>query len=271
VLLPVLLIAAIAGMAIVLLTLRLQLPPKRPAPDPLKPTRPKPDGSEDPLLTKILEMDDIPFESPTRGAIVVMNLSRGPPSERLPELSPAEYARDAVRRTIRHSHLRRRVVAQCGTGSTYLFQRHVTEGSERWNFEVEVAAGDDGTPWIESARMKYRSRGVESQGEAGVDEDAQDSWDEEIDAHPSGAPPIGMLACPCCGHATVTSRGAYEICPVCFWEDDGQGDADADAIRGGPNRVSLVDGRRNFARIGASDEEDLGKVREPTAEEGRCR
>ncbi|WP_326608352.1 hypothetical protein OG930_04775 [Streptomyces sp. NBC_01799] len=25
------------------------------------------------------------------------------------------------------------------------------------------------------------------------------------------------------------------MCPVCFWEDDGQGDHDADRVRGGPN------------------------------------
>lgn len=40
---------------------------------------------------------------------------------------------------------------------------------------------------------------------------------------------------PCCGFITLTERSAYEICPVCFWEDDGQDDHDADHVRGGPN------------------------------------
>ncbi|WP_372448711.1 CPCC family cysteine-rich protein [Streptomyces musisoli] len=28
--------------------------------------------------------------------------------------------------------------------------------------------------------------------------------------------------CPCCGHRVLGRMpGSYEICPVCFWEDDG--------------------------------------------------
>ncbi len=55
--------------------------------------------------------------------------------------------------------------------------------------------------------------------------------------------------CPCCGCRTLTERGAYDICPVCGWEDDGQDDADADVVRGGPNgRLSLAAARRAFRR-----------------------
>ncbi|MFF1770133.1 CPCC family cysteine-rich protein [Streptomyces sp. NPDC058249] len=32
----------------------------------------------------------------------------------------------------------------------------------------------------------------------------------------------GPYGCPCCGFLTLDERGSYEICPVCFWEDDGQ-------------------------------------------------
>ncbi|MEK8107534.1 CPCC family cysteine-rich protein [Micromonospora sp. M12] len=42
-------------------------------------------------------------------------------------------------------------------------------------------------------------------------------------------------------------------CPVCFWTDDGQTDADADAVRGGPNGdLSLSHARLNYAVYGAS-------------------
>jgi hypothetical protein len=34
---------------------------------------------------------------------------------------------------------------------------------------------------------------------------------------------------------TLNERGGWEICAVCFWEDDGQDDHDADNVRGGPN------------------------------------
>ena len=26
--------------------------------------------------------------------------------------------------------------------------------------------------------------------------------------------------CLCCGYRTLDTRGEYDICPVCFWEDD---------------------------------------------------
>jgi hypothetical protein len=54
----------------------------------------------------------------------------------------------------------------------------------------------------------------------------------------------------------------FEICPVCFWEDDGQDDHDADVVRGGPNRsLSLRDARGNYAECGAADPIDLKHVR----------
>jgi hypothetical protein len=73
--------------------------------------------------------------------------------------------------------------------------------------------------------------------------------------------------CPCCGNRTLGKRASYEICPVCFWEDDGQSDA-AEVVRGGPNQdLSLSAARENFRRIGAADPRDLGRVRPPTEEE----
>jgi predicted RNA-binding Zn-ribbon protein involved in translation (DUF1610 family) len=56
-------------------------------------------------------------------------------------------------------------------------------------------------------------------------------------------------ACPCCGYPTLGSLGEFEICSLCWWEDDGQDDADADLVRGGPNQsFSLVEARENFER-----------------------
>ncbi|MFE3454553.1 CPCC family cysteine-rich protein [Nonomuraea sp. NPDC059194] len=74
--------------------------------------------------------------------------------------------------------------------------------------------------------------------------------------------------CPCCGFLTLATRGGYEICPVCFWEDDGQDDHDANEVRGGPNyELSLTQGRRNFAEFGASRRQDLPHVRPPRPDE----
>ena len=61
---------------------------------------------------------------------------------------------------------------------------------------------------------------------------------------------------------------AYEICPVCYWEDDGQGDDDAEIVRGGPNgSLSLTVARQNFRAIGAIDSQALEHVRKPRPEE----
>jgi hypothetical protein len=41
--------------------------------------------------------------------------------------------------------------------------------------------------------------------------------------------------CPSCGYPTLDERCAWDICAICFWEDDGQDDKDADKVCGGPN------------------------------------
>jgi len=61
-------------------------------------------------------------------------------------------------------------------------------------------------------------------------------------------PPRGVrFSCPCCGYPTLAGRGTFEICEICWWEDDGQEDDHADEVAGGPNAgYSLNDGRENF-------------------------
>jgi hypothetical protein len=78
----------------------------------------------------------------------------------------------------------------------------------------------------------------------------------------------GRERCPCCGFRTLRERGGYEICKVCFWEDDGQDEADADELRGGPNGdLSLSQARANYGAVGASDPRFVDRVRKPTLEE----
>ena len=55
--------------------------------------------------------------------------------------------------------------------------------------------------------------------------------------------------CPCCFMPTLDERAHFDICPICFWEDDGQDNDDADKIRGGPNHdYSLTEARENFEK-----------------------
>lgn len=70
--------------------------------------------------------------------------------------------------------------------------------------------------------------------------------------------------CPCCKFKTLYGRAQDEICPVCFWHDDGQDEHDADLVRGGPNRdLSLRAAQHHFFQYRASDQRFVGKVRDP--------
>ncbi|MCC9602269.1 hypothetical protein LOC67_17075 [Stieleria sp. JC731] len=58
-------------------------------------------------------------------------------------------------------------------------------------------------------------------------------------------------ACPCCGYATLDERCGWEICRICWWEDDGQDNHNATLVAGGPNsHVSLARARLNFITSG---------------------
>ena len=77
-----------------------------------------------------------------------------------------------------------------------------------------------------------------------------------------------LFRCPCCGYYTLSSPGAYEICPVCFWEDDPVQEDDPD-ISGGANELCLNECRENFEKYHACEERFRDKVREPLPEEIR--
>lgn len=77
-----------------------------------------------------------------------------------------------------------------------------------------------------------------------------------------------MSPCPCCGYLTIGEQppGMFEICPVCFWEDDNVQFEDPN-YTGGANRVSLNQARENFKLFGAVSREFVGQVRKPLPEE----
>lgn len=75
---------------------------------------------------------------------------------------------------------------------------------------------------------------------------------------------MDKYACPCCGFLTLSEKpgGTYEICPVCFWEDDPVQLEDPD-YRGGANDVSLNEARANFKKMGATERKFVDMVRPP--------
>lgn len=59
-------------------------------------------------------------------------------------------------------------------------------------------------------------------------------------------------ACPCCNYKTLSVRGQYDICRVCFWEDDS---IKKELSRySSVNRMTLKKGKDNFNKIGAISE-----------------
>ena len=74
--------------------------------------------------------------------------------------------------------------------------------------------------------------------------------------------------CPCCGHFVFDEPpGSYDICPICFWEDD------LAQLRlprtTGANHVSLIEGQANFAAFGVCEQRFDANVRPPRSDEVR--
>lgn len=68
-----------------------------------------------------------------------------------------------------------------------------------------------------------------------------------------------LKQCPCCDYFTLTNRGDYEICVICFWEDDGL-DLTELTTHSGPNHITLEEGRFNFLKFGACEEKSVKHV-----------
>lgn len=81
-------------------------------------------------------------------------------------------------------------------------------------------------------------------------------------------PVEARFRCPCCGYKTLETAGALALCPVCWWEDDGQEDDDAADIRLTVNgALSLSEARAHYAHCGAAHPRFLPYVRKPQASE----
>jgi hypothetical protein len=89
-------------------------------------------------------------------------------------------------------------------------------------------------------------------------------WDS-ADALAGRDTPLGRrFACPCCGYLTLgrAPMGTYELCEVCFWEEDGIQLREPD-YTGSANHTSLNDARIYFRKHGVCEKGFEGKVRPP--------
>jgi len=72
----------------------------------------------------------------------------------------------------------------------------------------------------------------------------------------------------CCGYLVFDeSPGSYDICPICFWEDD------LSQLRfpmtTGANQVGLIEAQENFVRTGVCEPALISQVRSPTESDVR--
>lgn len=73
--------------------------------------------------------------------------------------------------------------------------------------------------------------------------------------------------CPCCGYSTMDSDGHYDICPICFWEDDPiQKENEYDT---GANQIPLIEAQINYIKYGACEKRFVKNVRKPNIQDKR--
>lgn len=98
----------------------------------------------------------------------------------------------------------------------------------------------------------------------------KDAWVHDVIETLAGhKTPLGVrYACPCCDFLTLTQppSGSFEICLVCWWEDDGIQFNDLD-YAGGANGPSLRQARATFQRLGVSEPRLLKNARSPLPDE----
>ncbi len=71
--------------------------------------------------------------------------------------------------------------------------------------------------------------------------------------------------CPCCGYKTLDDEHEYDICPICFWEDDLFQFENVDLL--GANPVSLIEAQQNFIKFGACEINMIKNVRKPNIDD----
>ena len=75
--------------------------------------------------------------------------------------------------------------------------------------------------------------------------------------------------CVCCGYLTMSEvPGSFSICPICFWEDDVV-QLRFPTMGRGANRVSLIDGQKNYRAVGSCEHSMVVHCRPPATDDTR--
>ena len=72
---------------------------------------------------------------------------------------------------------------------------------------------------------------------------------------------IKKYQCPICGNYTLDVKNEYDICPVCFWEDDGSEEYPDEDY--GVNRISFIDAKKLWNENAYIDKSNKKYIRKP--------
>ena len=62
--------------------------------------------------------------------------------------------------------------------------------------------------------------------------------------------------CPCCNFISLSQQDSFEICPICFWQNDVLDDEGYS----GANGITLQEAKENYRKIGACSEEMIKNI-----------
>lgn len=66
-----------------------------------------------------------------------------------------------------------------------------------------------------------------------------------------------LESCPVCGYRTLSRRGGFQVCRVCFWEDAGHTEPEQFS---GPNHMTVGEARSLFHSVGAISAEAAARL-----------
>lgn len=75
------------------------------------------------------------------------------------------------------------------------------------------------------------------------------------------------FTCIVCGHKTLDNRCEWDICPICFWEDDVI--LDVGDKRSSANGQRVSEAQANYLAFGCCSRKHIMDVRQPVAGEDR--
>ena len=117
--------------------------------------------------------------------------------------------------------------------------------------------------WIRTAKDLYASHSSFSVPFDITEEELYAGWRAVSSAHEAAPRVFPHLQCPCCGYYTLDYEAPdYDICPVCFWENNAHQFEDP-LCDGGPNHESLIEARILFRETGAVSDHIRKYVRHP--------